>query len=133
MAKKTPIDKLQSSIQKTLNEYGDDIEHNLGVITRQLGQRGVTALKAEAKQALSPDAQNGPYVRGWKYEFRETRRLKTTTIFNDHYSLPHLLEYGHVTRNGTGRTFARTPAHEHIKPVADEIIDSYEREVLAKL
>jgi len=64
----------------------------------------------------------------------EKGRLSTTvTIYNDHPALPHLLEYGHVTRNGTGRTYAPTPAHAHIAPVEKELVETFEREVVAKL
>ena len=62
------------------------------------------------------------------------QRLSTTvTIYNDHPGLPHLLEYGHVTRNGTKQTFPPTPAHQHIAPVAEELVETFEREVVSKL
>lgn len=136
MAKKTPIDKLQTAIAKILSEYGYDVAGNLGPIAKSMGQRGVTALKAKSRETFPVNKGRkitGQYANGWKYQFEENRTGVKVTIYNDHPALPHLLEYGHVTRNGTGRTFPRTPAHEHIRPVADELIETYEREVIEKL
>ena len=58
--------------------------------------------------------------------------------FNHWFSLGGMFDgsgvsWDNVTRNGKGRTFPRTPAHEHIAPVADELAEAFEREVLSKL
>lgn len=131
MAKKTAIDKLDEAIEGILNEYGDSVQANLDLITKQMGQKGATALRQELKAKFKQ--HTGEYAKGWKYEFRQTRRYSRTTIFNDHYSLPHLLENGHVIRNGTGRTYGNVPGREHIKPIADDLTGTYEREVKSKL
>jgi len=135
MAKKTAIDKLDEAIEGILNEYGDSVQANLDLITKQMGQKGATALRQESKAKLKQ--HTGEYAKGWKYEFRQVKRYSKTTIFNDHYSLPHLLEFGHVTRNGTSRVgmnmMKPTPAHEHIKPIADDLTETYQREVISKL
>lgn len=130
-AKKTPIDKLGEAISGILSEYEADIQGNLERIVPEIGKKGVQALKASARKALNKDT--GEYVKGWKYQVNKQRLSTTVTIYNDHPGLPHLLEYGHVTRNGTKRTFPPTPAHPHIKPVADELVETFEREVVSKL
>lgn len=131
MARKSAIDQLSTAIAGILSEYAEDIQGNVAQITEQMGKKGAQALRRQSRQALKKGT--GEYAKGWKYEFRKTRRYAKTTIFNEHYSLPHLLEYGHVTRNGTQRVYPDTPAHEHIKPVEDELIKTFEREVVAKL
>lgn len=131
MAKKTAMDKLESAISGILDEYANDVQGNIDAITKAMGQKGATALRNKSRETF-PGA-SGKYARGWKYEFRQTRRYSKTTIFNEQYGLPHLLENGHVIRNGTKRTFGRVPGHEHIKPVADELTEAFEKEVLDKL
>ena len=131
MARKTPVDKLTEAISGILSEYAEDIQGNLDRIVPELGKKGTQALKAEARNKLKKGT--GEYVKGWKYQVDRRRLSTTVTIYNNHPSLPHLLEYGHVTRNGTNRTFPPTPAHAHIKPVADELVETFEREVVAKL
>ena len=131
MARKIPLSQLSDAISGILNEYGDDIQTNLDIITKKMGAKGAQTLRKESRQKF-PNG-TGEYAKGWKYEFRQTKRYAKTTIFNEHYGLPHLLEHGHVTRNGTGRVYAPTPAHEHIKPVAEKLVEIFEREVMNKL
>lgn len=134
MARKTAIDKLNQAISGILSEYAEDIQGNVDQIAEQMGKKGVQALRKEARRVLKPSKSGkSEYARGWKMQVEKGRLSTTITIYNDHPALPHLLEYGHVTRNGTGRTYAPTPAHEHIAPVEKELVETFEREVVAKL
>lgn len=130
MAKKTPVDKLNSAISDILDEYVEDLRGNLDSIVPEIGKKGVQALKASARRAVNG---TGEYARGWKSQVERTRTGTSVVIYNEHPGLPHLLEHGHVTRNGTGREYPQTPAHEHIEPVAEELIETFEREVVSKL
>ena len=132
VARKTPIDQLGTAISGILNEYGDDIQRNLDIITKKMGAKGVQALRRESKAKLKQ--HTGEYAKGWKYEYRKTRRHSKTTIFNDHYSLPHLLEYSHDVKNRKGGpVIGQTAPHPHIAPVEKELVEAFEREVLSKL
>lgn len=136
MARKTPVEKLNAAIAKILDEYADNIDKNVDQIAVAMGKKGAQALRAKSRETFPVKKGrkiSGEYANGWTYAKDEKRLTTTVIIFNDHPALPHLLEYGHVTRNGTERTFPRTPAHEHIKPVADELETTFEREVLGKL
>lgn len=131
MARKTPVDKLNEAIGKILEDYGDDIEGNVAQIATEMGKRGAQALRRQSKEKFPKGT--GVYAAGWTYRAERGRMNTTVIIYNEHPSLPHLLEYGHVTRNGTGRTYPRTPEREHIQPVADELIETFEREVASQL
>ncbi len=131
MARKTAMDKLSDAIADILNEYADEVGEHVAEAAEAMGKKGVQALRAQSKEKLK--THTGKYAKGWKVSVDKGRLQTTATIYNDHYSLPHLLEHGHVTRNGTGRVYPQTPAHEHIAPVAEELVDSFEREVLKKL
>jgi len=136
MAHKTALDKLNEALTGILTEYGDDISANVSEIAKAMGRKGVQALKQKSRETfpVEPGTKiTGQYAQGWTYQTEDTRTGTTVTIYNKHPALPHLLEHGHVTRNGTGRVYPRTPAHEHIKPVADELIDTFESEVRSKL
>ena len=129
-ARKTPVDKLNEAVNRILSEYAGDIAENVDEIVEAIGKKGVQAIRQSARRSLD---NPGDYPKGWTMQTTQSRTGTTVTIYNEHPSLPHLLEYGHVTRNGTGRTYPRTPAHEHIKPVADELITTFENEVKRKL
>lgn len=130
-SRKTTIDKLDDAVNKILAEYQGSIEENLDIITKQMGQKGATALRNQSRQSL--EQHTGNYAKGWTYGFRKTRRYANVTIYNDHYSLPHLLEHGHLIKNGTGRVYGTVKGREHIKPIADEIVSKYQEEVISKL
>lgn len=132
MAKKTALEKLDAAIADILEEYAENVQDNIEEITTALGQKGAQALKNTSREALS-DAASGEYAKGWRYEVTKTRLGATVTIYNIHPGLAHLLEHGHVTRNGTQRVYPRTPAHEHIAPVEEDLVVTFEKEVVSKL
>ena len=55
-------------------------------------------------------------------------------IYNaDQPGLTHLLENGHVSRNGTGRTFDPVKAYPHIAPVQKILGEQLEKKLKVKL
>lgn len=131
MARKTAIDKLAEDIGKILDEYQDDIKGNVTEIVTESAKKGAQALRRASKQATK--AHTGNYAEGWTSQVYKGRLSTEAVIYNNHPALPHLLEHGHVTRNGTGRTYSPTPAHEHIAPISDQIVETFTREVTNKL
>ena len=128
--KKTPIDKLTSAVNGILAEYADDVQSNLDIITKKMGQKGAAALRQTSKSTFGG---TGEYAKGWKYATHSTRRYTKTTIFNDHYSMPHLLENDHVVKNGTKRVVGQYKGRKHIEPIANELVSTYEEEVASKI
>ena len=131
MANRTPVDKLADAISGILDQYEGEVRDNLGEITTQIGKKGVQALRRASKDALK--IGSGKYARGWKTQVEKGRLGTTVIIYNEHPGLPHLLEYGHVSRNGTGRTYGEVPGHEHIQPVAEELVRDFEKKVVEAL
>ena len=130
MARKTAIDKLNAEIADILSEYAEYIQGNVDQIAEAMGKKAVKALKTKSRETFGG---TGEYARGWKVQTEKTRLGAKVTIYNDHPGMPHLLENGHVSRNGTGRTFGQVPGREHIQPVADDLVETFEREVVSKL
>lgn len=131
MARKTPLDQMADAISSILDEYKDSIDENVGEIVTQLGRKGAQALKKESRQAFPKGT--GEYAHGWKSQVERGRMNTTAVIYNEHPGLPHLLEHGHVTRNGTDRIYGMVQGREHIEPVADNLVETFEREVLTQL
>lgn len=132
MAKKVAMDKLAAEISGMLEEYAGDVQSNLEEITKRMGAQGAKALRLKSRETLK--THTGEYAKGWKYELRKTKRIRhaVTTIYNDHYSMPHLLEHGHdVTREGN--VIGHAKAYPHIKPIADKLVKTFEKEVRDKL
>lgn len=132
VARKTPIDQLSKAITDILNEYAGEIGENLGRITEEMGKKGRQALRRESKAKLKQ--HTGDYAKGWQVKIERGRLKTTATIYNDHYSLPHLLEYSHDVKNRKdGPVIGQTAPHPHIEPIEKELVEAFEREVLSKL
>lgn len=127
--KKITLDSLESEVKKILEAYGDDVSENLDTITKQIGQKGVQALRNESKSSFGG---TGDYAKGWKSQVTTNRLYTTVTIYNRKAGLPHLLEHGHAVKSG-GRVVGEYKGKEHIAPVEEELIKDYESEVKSKL
>lgn len=85
--------------------------------------------KLRSKSTGSFRDRTGKYRRGWRAELRKTNTGVTATVYNKtDYRLTHLLEYGHIMRNGK-----RSKAYPHIAAVNDEAIRQFERGLLERL
>lgn len=134
MAKKVTADNLASEIEKIFEEYTGEIESNIDIVTKKIGQKGAQALRNESKATF-----NGKkYASGWTASTEKTRLYTVVTIHNRKQAgLAHLLEFGHVSANGTGRNYqtdkAPVKGRSHVEKVEKELVVQYEREVKAIL
>ena len=133
MAKLT-LDNFGKEVEKLLEEYSEDVKSNLDEATKKVMKEGVKLLRSESKAKFgTSDKRDKKYATSWTTQF-ETGRMSTQgTIYNTEAGLPHLLENGHVSRNGTGRTLGSVKGREHIAPVDEKIATAFEREVKSKL
>lgn len=99
-----------------LGDYASQVKKQVEEAQDEVAQEAVDALKS-----ASPRGRSGKYAKGWAMK-REGRAVK---VYNKkHYSLTHLLEFGHATRDG-----GRTRAKVHIAPVEQQAIKSFESKV----
>lgn len=113
-ASKIPPDKLASEINSILAEYGADIDNEMDNAVKRVAKAGVSALRRVAKQLFGG---SGRYAKGWTSTVETGGHSAQGVIYNkDVPGLPHLLEHGHLNRDGS-----RTPGKPHIAPVEDEI------------
>ena len=134
MAKKVTLEGLEAAIKQTLDNYNNEVKTNLEAITREVTKKGVQALKAESAEKFgTTKKRREKYAKTWASTFESKRVNSTGIIYNRQAGLPHLLENGHVSRNGTGRTFGRVQGREHIAKVEAELERIFEQEVRNKL
>lgn len=126
---KTPIEKLGKAIERVLTEYGDDIASATDEITQKIARRGATALRQESQQDFKSRNPKRPYYKGWTVTMDRQRLYTSAIIHNTTPGLPHLLEHGHLMRNGR----RWVPPRQHIEPVETELVQQFEKEVLSKL
>lgn len=136
MAKKVTLNNLESAIKDALSEYENDVRNNLATITKSVTQQGVKALRSESAATFGTSKKRKKkYARTWTSSMVTGRTSTQGTIYNTQPGLPHLLENGHVVRNGSGRTFDKSfvQGREHIAKVERELERLLEQEVTSRL
>ncbi len=126
MASRTPIDSLSSEIQDILSDYAGDVLESVTAAVQKVTKAGVKAVRSNAKRSFGG---TGAYAKGWTSKIQKGKRSAQGTIYNkDMPFLPHLLEHGHLNRDGS-----RTPGKAHIAPVEDLIAKEFEDAICKEL
>lgn len=115
---------LDRQLEKILDEYTDEVIDGMSEAARDVAENAVSALKSAGP------VRTGAYNRGWKVKEQSTSLLGVSCVIHNpkRYRLTHLLEKGHVNRDGS-----RTAARVHIKPVEEQAIKEFEEAVISKL
>lgn len=122
MAKATPHDQLASAITKALEEYAGEVTAGTKEAVKEVTKAGAKAVKQASKKAFGG---TGEYAKSWTYKVETDRVGATGVIYSKQPRLPHLLENGHMLRNGRF-----WPGKQHIKPVEEQIVEDFEKEVV---
>lgn len=122
---RTTPDTFGVDMENLFKTYTDNVVAAIIDETKDTADKGCQMLRETTQPAMSRGGTAKPmkrriwnkYRRSWYVQVREGLNFYHTTIRSRKplYRLTHLLEYGHVTRDGN-----RTRAFEHIKPV-DEL------------
>lgn len=120
MADSITIDSLATELANALSDYSEAVTEE---VMKAIDEESKTAVK-ELKNR-NPKL-TGDYAKGWTSKNAyKGKYSKVNTIHNKtDYQLTHLLEYGHVKRNG-----GRVAAIPHIKPVEAKAIENLTRKV----
>lgn len=122
MTKATPHDQLASVITKALEEYAGEVTAGTKGSVKEVTKAGAKAVKQASKKAFGG---TGEYAKSWTYKVETDRVGATGVIYSKQPRLPHLLENGHMLRNGRF-----WPGKPHIKPVEEQIVEDFEKEVM---
>lgn len=143
MASKTPVDKLSEEVRALLDDYSRELLVSMDDVIKSVSKAGAKALRAQSKQTFGG---SGKYAKGWTYTVGKDlsgsedtalvsvkgRRIKGIIYNKDVPGLPHLLEYGHLNRNGA-RTGSKTPGRPHISKIEDWLVENLESEMVKRL
>lgn len=116
-------------INEILGEYSKDLDDTLYEQAKEIAKEGVQDLKRTSPVNKKNTQNRGRYKRGWRMEIEKGFGTVEATIYNKtDYYLTHLLEKGHLTRNG-----GKTIPQEHISPVNDKCSKEYYEKVERKI
>ena len=102
-------------VRAFMRQYEAGITEELTQAISEVSKEAVNKLKQESAAQFGA----GKYSKGWRRKMETGRMRVGATVYGAKptYAMAHLLENGHVSRNGTGRTFDPVPAYVHIAPV----------------
>lgn len=128
MATTIAPDQLSAELQKILDQYGDNIADHTKEAVRAAAKKGAIALKSVSKSTFGTvKAQERKYADSWAVKYETGKLYEMAILYNNKPGLPHLLEYGHALRGG-GRS-GHVAGREHIKPVEEDLVNSFEAAV----
>ena len=115
---------LAAAIMNELDNYTEEVQANIIDVTKQILKDARTDVSAKSPRRF------GDYAKGWSVKFVKGKGSVSGAVHNaTRYRLTHLLEHGHVTKNGTDRKFDDTPAHPHIGSVNDAAQKAFEEAI----
>ena len=121
-------DELQKVVMDYLENYKEDIDEDVIETVDEITKQARDELKQISPRRKGTRAN--PYYRGWAIKLSKRRNgVYHKVIWNKtNYQLTHLLEFGHVTRNG-----GRTKPIPHIRPIEQkynvEFVDKLEKKI----
>ena len=125
--RKVPIEELEAEVGRILKEYEGDVYEQMSRTAVQYGKIGQRKLKEASP--VKAGKGGGRYAKGWAWQRTGMNRKEGSvgvTLYNRALpGLPHLLEHGHLTRNGS-----RVPGKVHIAPIEQEICEEFQKEVV---
>lgn len=120
--------EIERAISEIFEEYGVEVKETVNAIAEEVAEETVKELKKTSP--ARKEIGGGKYRRSWKKIGEKSLNGNSTfTVFNTRYRLTHLLENGHLTRDG--RT--RTQGIKHIAPAEEKAVESFLRKVEEKL
>ena len=124
MASNTRHNQLAATIAGILNEYADGVTTGVKDAVKKTTKDGAKMVKQEAVKKFD----NGPYAKSWTFKYESDRLGSSGIIYSKKSSLPHLLENGHMLRNG--RFWQGKP---HISIAEEKIVEEFEEEVIKSI
>lgn len=119
MSTKVTPEDMTKVLNDILQDYAREVKDTYGNVGKEVAELGVQALQQDSPK------HTGEYARSWTYkEEKGFMGYPIYIIYNaEHYRLTHLLEYGHVIRNGTKRDLGNVKPNKHIKDVEEKVKD----------
>lgn len=101
---------MADEIYQLFSGFSEEINNQIADELEEIGKDTVDELKSASPK------DTGKYAGGWRYTKDKLHGEHRLTVSNRIYQLTHLLEHGHLNRDGT----SRTAAIPHIAPANEE-------------
>lgn len=122
MAKKVQVNEVANEITRMLTEYTDEVTDIAKEVVDNVSQETMQEIKNHITW------KDKKYSKSFKLKksFEDKRNKRNTWyVASPHYRLTHLLEFGHVTRNGV----TRSKKFPHVVYGDEYVKNNFEREL----
>lgn len=123
-------DDLVKALTDYCRGYTDEIKSMVGDKLETIGEEAVSDVKKLAPVYVGANKRTpkGSYRRSWTYRVDKERGKISVTVYasGKNYRLTHLLENGHLTRDGRTRSKAIphiAPANERAQKKAEKLLE----------
>lgn len=119
----------QQDLLKSLSEYGDDVTQEVKQAVEDTAKETVDLLK-QTSPVKAKGKKRGKYRKGWRAKLTYDGATEKKLVVHNatDYQLTHLLEHGHVNRNGTF-----TAARPHIAAEEEQMKQKLEDKIRASV
>lgn len=128
MSKTVKPEMFAQAVKQYLEIYVEDIGEAVEETSNQIGKEARDELKQTSPK------RTGSYAKGWSVrKDKKNKNYYTVKVWNrTDYQLTHLLEFGHMKRNGTGWVNP-SPSGGHIRPVEEKYKKEFEKQLKEKI
>lgn len=118
------VESIETQLARILNDYTEEVQEATEQTAEEIVNEGVSKLKATSPR------KRGQYRRNWRLKREISGKGSAFIMYNTGKtaSLTHLLEKGHVLKQG-----GRARAIPHIGPVEEWAVKEYENRLTRRL
>lgn len=122
---------LMTQLNDVLQDYSKEVMDTYNTCGKEIADDTVSKLK----RVKFGRYDRGKYSKSWAVKQEKNNwGTDSYTIYNKkHYRLTHLLEFGHVVKNGTKRVVGKAGAIPHIKPMEEWVQNQLPKLLVQKL
>ena len=122
---------LMTQLNDVLQDYSKEVMDIYNTCGKEIADDTVSKLK----RVKFGRYDRGKYSKSWAVKQEKSNwGSNTYIVYNKkHYRLTHLLEFGHVVKNGTKRVVGKAGAIPHIKPMEEWVQQQLPKLLVQKL
>ena len=122
---------LMTQLNDVLQDYSKEVMDTYNTCGKEIADDTVSKLK----RVKFGRYDRGKYSKSWAVKQEKSNwGTNSYIVYNKkHYRLTHLLEFGHVVKNGTKRVVGKAGAIEHIKPMEEWVQNQLPKLLVQKL